>query len=252
MSRDAAGACASIGISGHSFGIRRCIARSRVPAAFVFAAVSAAAAWLLVALIVPSQGKRTALAKDWHGLYDFRPVLRNRSAMAYAIAYCVHTLEMSALRGWGVAFLAYVAASTGTSTSAALSRPSSRLDLALGYGRKPRWQSETATSLRGDGSHRDGMLAVDRDRRLCGFLGSASYGSATVLIALYSVVICLEFVIAHAGTAGTAERPVERRHSLCIPTARNGGGFVGPLLVGWMLDLSGEYAPSRWGSRSSQ
>ena len=33
--------------------------------------------------------------------------------MAYALAYCVHTLEMSALRGWGVAFLAFVAAPTG-------------------------------------------------------------------------------------------------------------------------------------------
>ena len=30
--------------------------------------------------------------------------------MAYALAYCVHTLEMNALRGWGVAFLGFVAA----------------------------------------------------------------------------------------------------------------------------------------------
>jgi hypothetical protein len=29
-----------------------------------------------------------------------RPVFRNSSSMAYAIAYCTHTLEMSALRGW--------------------------------------------------------------------------------------------------------------------------------------------------------
>ena len=47
------------------------------------------------------------------GLFDFRPVLRNRSAMAYAVAYCAHTWEMNALRGWAVAFLAYVAATTG-------------------------------------------------------------------------------------------------------------------------------------------
>ena len=37
--------------------------------------------------------------------------------MAYATAYGLHTLEMSALRGWGVAFLAYVAASTGASAN---------------------------------------------------------------------------------------------------------------------------------------
>ena len=35
--------------------------------------------------------------------------------MAYAIAYCIHTLEMSALRGWGVAFLGFVAVATGAS-----------------------------------------------------------------------------------------------------------------------------------------
>ena len=47
-------------------------------------------------------------------LFDFRPVFRNRSSMAYGLAYCVHTLEMNALRGWGVAFLGFVAAHTGT------------------------------------------------------------------------------------------------------------------------------------------
>jgi hypothetical protein len=28
--------------------------------------------------------------------------------MAYAIVYGIHTLEMSALRGWGVGYLAFV------------------------------------------------------------------------------------------------------------------------------------------------
>ena len=37
--------------------------------------------------------------------------------MAYAIVYGIHTLEMSALRGWGVAFLGFVAASTGATAS---------------------------------------------------------------------------------------------------------------------------------------
>ena len=38
--------------------------------------------------------------------------------MAYAIVYGIHTLEMSALRGWGVAYLAFVATATGTSAAA--------------------------------------------------------------------------------------------------------------------------------------
>ena len=38
--------------------------------------------------------------------------------MAYALAYSVHSLEMNALRGWGVAFLAYAAARTGAAEGA--------------------------------------------------------------------------------------------------------------------------------------
>ena len=51
----------------------------------------------------PAAGPRGALL-------DFRPVLRNRSALAYSLAYCVHTWEMSALRAWVVTFLAFAAA----------------------------------------------------------------------------------------------------------------------------------------------
>ena len=41
--------------------------------------------------------------------------------MAYAIAYSIHTLEMGALRGWGVAFLGYVAATTSAVAASFLS-----------------------------------------------------------------------------------------------------------------------------------
>ncbi len=51
-----------------------------------------------------------AVAGPRRALLDFRPILRNRSALAYSVAYCVHTWEMSALRGWVVAFLTFVAA----------------------------------------------------------------------------------------------------------------------------------------------
>ena len=112
MSRATAGHAASIGISGAlSFACGDLIAGAAGwRAAFVVAAISAALAWLMVALAVPAQGSPAKPAGDGRGLYDFRPVLANRSAMAYAIAYSIHTLEMSAVRGWGVAFLGSVAA----------------------------------------------------------------------------------------------------------------------------------------------
>ena len=40
-----------------------------------------------------------------------RPVIRNRAAMGWIVRYTVHTWELSALRAWGVTFLAVVCAS---------------------------------------------------------------------------------------------------------------------------------------------
>src|ERR1700730_11346542 len=41
------------------------------------------------------------------------PVLCNRAAMGWIIGYTVHTWELSALRAWGVTFLAALSASQG-------------------------------------------------------------------------------------------------------------------------------------------
>ena len=116
MSRATAGHAASIGLSGAlSFATGDWLARlAGWQSAFLAAALSALIAWIIISVVVPRQQTAAAKPTDGLSLYDFRPVLQNRSAMAYAMAYSIHTLEMSALRGWGVAFLAYVAASTGT------------------------------------------------------------------------------------------------------------------------------------------
>jgi predicted MFS family arabinose efflux permease len=118
MSRATTGHAASIGVSGAlSFSCAGALAAwYDWPAAFIGGGLSAALAWLIVAIWVPRRPPR-APAADGGKLFDFRPVFRNRSAMAYSIAYCVHTLEMSALRGWGVAFLGFVAASAGAADS---------------------------------------------------------------------------------------------------------------------------------------
>src|SRR5262249_57520438 len=68
-------------------------------------------AFVLVLVGLPSRPVSAAPGPR-RALLDFRPILRNRSALAYSIAYCVHTWEMSALRGWVVTFLTFVAAQT--------------------------------------------------------------------------------------------------------------------------------------------
>lgn len=249
MSRATAGHAASIGVSGAiSFACGDLIAAAAGwRMAFLVASISAAVAWAMVAFIVPPQGMRPSPAKEGQGLYDFRPVLRNRSAMAYAIGYCVHTLEMSALRGWGVAFLAYVAVSTNTSTAAVLSPAFVATGLGL---------IGTAASVAGNevairfGRRRlivAAMLASIALSGTIGFLGSSSYTLAAVLMTVYGIVIWLDSSSLTAGTAGTAE-PSRRGATLAVHSMLGyAGGFVGPLLIGWTLDLSGGMSRIGWG-----
>jgi predicted MFS family arabinose efflux permease len=249
MSRATAGHAASIGISGAlSFACGDLIAvAAGWRAAFVAAAASAVVAWIVVALIVPAQTERATPVKDGQSLYDFRPVFRNRSAMAYAIAYCIHTLEMSALRGWGVAFLGYVAMTTGASAASVLSPAIVATGLGL---------IGTFASVAGNeaairfGRKRlivTAMLASILIGGSIGFVGSTSYAVAAVLITVYGIVIWLDSSSLTAGTAGTAE-PSRRGATLAVHSMLGyAGGFVGPLLIGWTLDLSGGMSQVGWG-----
>ena len=49
-------------------------------------------------------------------LLDFRPVLRNRTAMGYILGYGAHCFELYGMRTWIVAFWTYVVARNGTSS----------------------------------------------------------------------------------------------------------------------------------------
>src|SRR5262245_61188406 len=249
MSRATAGHAASIGISGAlSFATGDLIASlAGWRAAFISAATTAALAWVLVAVIVPAQGKAVTGAKDGRGLYDFRPVLRNSSAMAYAIAYSIHTLEMSALRGWGVAFLGYVAATTDAAAASVVSP--AVVATALGL-------IGTLASVAGNeaairyGRKRlivTAMLASILIGASIGFLGSMSYALASLLLTVYGIVIWLDSSSLTAGTAGTAE-PSRRGATLAVHSMLGyAGGFVGPLLVGWVLDFFGGMSQLGWG-----
>jgi predicted MFS family arabinose efflux permease len=245
MSRAVTGHAASIGISGaasyvlgevlaHAFGWRL---------AFASAGLTAAIAWLTVALAVPA---RSAPAKTSAPLFDFRPVLRNRSAVAYSLAYCVHTLEMNALRGWGVAFLTWVAASTGL--SAGLLSPAVVITVLGLLG--------TVMSVLGN----EASIRLGRRRLVVvamglsivvgasiGFLGSTGYWIAVGLIVLYGMIIWLDSSSLTAGAAGSAE-PSRRGAQLAVHSMLGyAGGFVGPLAIGWTLDLAGGMSPIAWG-----
>lgn len=249
MSRAVAGHAASIGISGAlSFSCADVLAQAYGwHAAFVVAGLCAASAWLIVAAYVPRGKAPSAAPGDGAGLFDFRPVFRNRSAMAYAQAYCIHTLEMNALRGWGVAFLGFVALNTGAGETVI---SPTLVVTALGL-------IGTAASVLGN----EAAIRLGRRRLISvamlgsvlvggsiGFLGSLSYALAVGLLLLYGFVVWLDSSSLTAGAAGTAE-PSRRGATLAVHSAMGyAGGFIGPLMIGYTLDFFGGPSRAGWGA----
>jgi predicted MFS family arabinose efflux permease len=247
MSRATAGHAASVGISGSiSFVTADLIAGfGGWPMAFLVGAAGAACAWLLVVVAVPASAAPVHAPGRDATLFDFRPVFRNRSAMAYAIVYGIHTLEMNALRGWGVAYLAFVAALTGS--SAGLLSPAAALTV-LGV-------AGTLTSVAGNeaaillGRRRLIVMALAGSILLACLIAVAgpwSYALAVALLVLYGPVIWLDSSSLTAGAAGTAE-PSKRGATLAVHSMLGyTGGFIGPLIIGWSLDLGGGMSPGTW------
>src|SRR5205085_7474762 len=106
---------AGVGIAGaSSYAIAGLIDSVAGPsAAFLFGGVSALIAVVLAWLVMP-KGAPAHARGSTHSLLDFRPVFRNRRAMAWIAGYTVHTWEMAALRAWGVTFLTLTAAQAGS------------------------------------------------------------------------------------------------------------------------------------------
>lgn len=244
MSRAVAGHALSIGIAGAAsfafaglldglFGWR---------SVFWASAACAAAAWAIVGMAAPPQRPVPPAG----ALFDFGPVLRNRSAMAYALAYCVHTWEMNALRGWGVAFLAWVAATAGTGEPWL---PATAVITAVGLAGTWASVAGNEVSIRTGRQRlvRFSMIASAGCAVALGFIGPLSYGVAVALMLIYGVVIWLDSSSLTAGATGSAE-PGRRGATLAVHSMLGyAGGFVGPLAVGVILDLSGGMSTLGWG-----
>src|SRR5262249_43564074 len=83
---------------------------------------------------------------------------------------------------------------------------------------------------------------------LLALFGAQSDALAVVLMLIYGVAIWLDSSSLTAGTAGTAE-PSQRGATLAVHSSLGYfGGFVGPLAIGWVLDLAGGNSSAAWAS----
>lgn len=247
QSRAVAAHAAAVGVSGAlSFGVAGAVnAWLGWQWALVPGALGAALAFAIVGIAFPAHAPEPVPAGRG-ALLDFRPVLRNRSALAYSLAYCVHTWEMSALRGWVVAFLTFCAAQ-----DTARWMPLAPAAVATGMGLLGVWASVWGNEL----SIRFGrrrfilgtMLASAAMAAVIGFSAALPYAAAASLVLVYAMLIWWDSSSLTAGSAGSAE-PGRRGATLAVhSTLGYAGGFLGPLALGATLDLFGGASVLAWG-----
>jgi MFS family permease len=153
---------------------------------------------------------------------------------------------MNALRGWAVAFLAYVASSTGGGSPWIAPTV-----VATAMGLIGTWASvagnEASIRLGRQRLVRLAMTSCVVCGAAVGFIGARSYALATALVLVYGLLIWLDSSSLTAGAAGSAD-PARRGATLALHSmAGYAGGFVGPLMIGWVLDWSGGMSVTGWG-----
>ena len=239
---------AGVGIAGAvSFAIAGFLNALAGPTvAFLAGAAAAACAFGIAAWIMPRILPARANAPSPAALLDFRPVFRNRAAMAWIIGYTVHTWELAALRAWGVTFLAWTIARQGA--PAWLPGPTSLFTLAGLAG--------VAISVTGNelaqrfGRSRVVLLAMIAASVLslgAGWSATVSAPIAALVVVIWNATIYLDSSALTAGTVQAAAPHLRGATMGLHSMAGYAGGFVGPLVVGLALDLAGGDTALGWG-----
>lgn len=236
---------AGVGIAGAvSFSAASLIDSIAGPsAAFLFGAAAAATAFAIAAAVMPATLPRRLDAQARGALLDFRPVLRNRKAMAWIVGYTVHTWELAALRGWAVTFLAALPSGPGWLpgpavlftvaglAGIAVSVTGNEVAQRFGRARVVLWA----------------MLAAATLSLLTGWTASISPVLAAVAVLLWNGAIYLDSSALTAGTVQAADRHLRGATMGLHSMAGYAGGFLGPLGVGLILDLAGRDGALGWG-----
>jgi MFS family permease len=215
-------------------------------AAFLFGSAAAAVAFAIATAVMPRDLPPRQGDAPLGALLDFRPVLRNRRAMAWVVGYTVHTWELAALRAWAVTFLAATAARLGAPewmpSPAVLFTVAGLVGIAVsvtgnetaqryGRARVVLWAMTAAAAL---------SLAT-------GWTTGVSLALAIAAVLLWNAAIYLDSSALTAGTVQAAEKHLRGATMGLHSMAGYAGGFLGPLGVGWFLDLAGGDDVLGWG-----
>jgi MFS family permease len=168
---------------------------------------------------------------------DFSPILKNKPAMAYVLAYTVHNFELFAYRSWVVAFLAYSASTVpgqnllfSVTAWAAIANIVALPASVLGNELSERIGRHKAITII--------MWVSAALAFMIGFSAELPFIIVAVLLVIYGVTITGESSSITAGLVGAA--PTGYRGAAMAVHSCIGfiGSFAGPLAFGLTLDLS--------------
>lgn len=201
--------------------------------AFYAAAIGPALALLLMLAVLRPKQPKGGSGK----LLDFRPVFANKPALGYILGYTGHCHELMAMRAWIVAFMAYAATQAGdeptiSSTIIAaivtvIGVPASIFgnELSLRFGRR-----RVVV----------GILAVSAlFSCVVGLMVGVSYWLVVAAVLLYSVTVTADSGSLTAGTVTSADPKLQGATMAVHSTLGIGVSFIGPLIVGIVLDVAG-------------
>ena len=196
---------------------------------------------LVLAFLTPLQ--RTAAPSGGMALVPFAswgPILRQRDAAGYIVGYAVHCLELFGSRSWMVAFLTFSAG------------------LQAGAGRAFPWSAQTIAavvnlisvpvSIAGNeialrlGRRRWILLAMAASGAsgiVLGFSARWHWAAVIVILALYSMMVMAESATLTAGLVGVAPAELRGTAMGLYSLAGFGGGMLGPVIFGVVLDAAG-------------
>lgn len=213
--------------------------------AFALAGGGAAIAALLAILFLAPVRPAGQVGR---AILDFRPVLRNRAAMGYILAYAAHNWELFAFRSWLVAFLAFSASQQPAGSTIWLS-PAAVASLVaviamassiLGGEAANRWGRRRMIAIY---MYASGALAM-----VVGFTPELPYAVVVLFMCLYSVTVQADSAALTIGCL-TSSEPGRQGATLGLHALVGfSGASVGPLAVGLVLDIWGNGASTlSWG-----
>ena len=206
-------------------------------AAFWGAGAGSVAALTLIWFLVPP-GPPVRTGRMGFRRLAFRPVFKNRAAMAFVFGYAGHTFELFALRGWLNAYLIYADRVRGGSGDISNASWLSTLTVLVGsvssiYGAEVAARSDRRRII-----GRVMILSVLASVA-AGFSSGLPVWAVAALCCLYSMLIMADSA-ALTGGAVVSSAAGQRGATLAVHSVLGfSGGVVGPLAVGFVLDLAG-------------